>query len=178
MPLTGDPSAQPDLTPTDLVPIGLLTLLRSGDAVGALSIFVDATPRARGSAIDVRNHLMDLLRRVVIGSPPEVPRVLEAAVSRIQLDIEELLDPRVPGRGRALFAGLGGSPPIRFSGQLRSPAVGEQIRQRPGPVATTAGREQPTTPRREQRQRRARDHRLRVVDRVAGSAARLADEYD
>jgi hypothetical protein len=51
-------------------------------------------------------------------------------------------------------------------------------RQRPGPVAPSAGRAQQTTPAREQRQRRARDQRLRFVEHAARVVAHLADARD
>ena len=48
-------------------------------------------------------------------------------------------------------------------------------RQRPGPVASSAGRAQQMTPAREQRQRRARDQRLRFVKRAARAVTHRAD---
>ena len=51
-------------------------------------------------------------------------------------------------------------------------------RQRPGPVAPSAGRAQQTTPAREQRQRRARDQRLRFVEHAARVVAHQADARD
>jgi hypothetical protein len=51
-------------------------------------------------------------------------------------------------------------------------------RQRPGPVAPSAGRAQQTTPAREQRQRRARYQRLRFVEHAARVVAHLADARD
>ena len=51
-------------------------------------------------------------------------------------------------------------------------------RQRSGPVASTVGRAQPTTPAREQRQRRTRDHRLRFLEHAARVVAHLADARD
>jgi hypothetical protein len=51
-------------------------------------------------------------------------------------------------------------------------------RQRPGPVASRAGRAQQMTPAREQRQRRARDQRLRFVKHVARVVTDRADAQD
>jgi hypothetical protein len=130
-PLGGDPRGNPidkgdlvhkrDVTAADLDPAGLLTLLGEREPAGVLSIFVNAGPNVRRSAIDIRNRLSDLQRRVTVQGPYERSDALSAAVERIGPDIERLVDPRQAGRGRALFARVDGGAPILYSSRLRLP---------------------------------------------------------
>jgi len=101
----------------------LLGLLRSGDSAGVLSIYVDAHPnggrrRASAAAIDIRNRLAELGRRLESGADPERARLLRATLAAHERELERLLDPREPGRGRALYLPLGGGEPALFSNRL------------------------------------------------------------
>jgi hypothetical protein len=98
----------------------LLDLLQTTDAAGVLSIYVDAG-NDRVAAIDVRNRLAELERRIAGNGSPLVADALTRSLTRLQPVLQRLLDPRSPGRGRALFVGLTGSGVISFSSQLRLP---------------------------------------------------------
>lgn len=104
----------------------LLGLLRRRDAAGVLSIYVDAHPNggsqhASAAAIDIRNRLAELERRLESGADPERARVLRAALAAHEGELERLLDPRQPGRGRAFYLPLGGGEPAFFSNRLPLP---------------------------------------------------------
>lgn len=98
-----------------------MTLLGRSEPAGVVSIFVDAGPDVRGAAIDIRNRLSDLERRVALEAPTERSGALSATLRRIAPNVARLLDPRALGRGRALFAPVRGGDPIAYSTQLRLP---------------------------------------------------------
>jgi hypothetical protein len=98
----------------------LLNLLQMTDPAGVLSIYVDGG-NDRGTAIDVRNRLAELERRVAANGSPLVADALTHALTRLEPVLDRLLDPRSAGRGRALFVGLTASEVISFSSQLRLP---------------------------------------------------------
>jgi hypothetical protein len=98
----------------------LLDLLEMTDDAGVLSIYVDAG-NDRAAAIDVRNRLAELERRIAGNGSPLVADALTRSLTRLEPVLERLLDPRSPGRGRALFVGLTGAEVVSFSSQLRFP---------------------------------------------------------
>lgn len=77
------------------------------DPVGVLSVYVDASPGEREgrdtAAVALRNALHALER-----SQHERPRAaaLHEALERLRGPLDDLLSPRLAGRGRALFAGI------------------------------------------------------------------------
>jgi release factor family 10 len=111
---------------------------------------------------------MRLANRVVLDASPFIHPLLElveagrpAGVALIATDGVELLDWRL--------------------GELRrltriAPDGTDSGGQRPGPVVTNAARAQQITPWREQRARREREQRRRLLDRAAREASRLGDE--
>jgi hypothetical protein len=104
----------------------LLALLRGADSAGVLSIYVDARPNggrrhASTAAIDIRNRLAELERRLESGADPERARLLQATLAAHEGELERLVDPREPGRGRALYLPLGGGEPALFANRLPLP---------------------------------------------------------
>lgn len=77
------------------------------DPVGVLSVYVDASPRGGegrdAAAVALRNELHELERRARDG---ERGAALREALERLRGPLDDLLSPRVPGQGRALFAGI------------------------------------------------------------------------
>ena len=103
-----------------------LGLLRRRDPVGVLSIYVDAhsgdgSRHTGATAIDIRNRLGGLERRLEPDSVPERANALRKTLSEYWPDIERLVDPREQGRGRALYVPLSGGEPARFSNRLPLP---------------------------------------------------------
>jgi hypothetical protein len=117
----------PDLTTSQQLDAqALLGLLQRSDPVGVLSIYVDARPdpavsRSRRSAIDIKNRLAELERRVSHEGPPERARAVRSRLESIAPEMERVLDPREGGRGRALYVPLGDEPAVRFSSGLPLP---------------------------------------------------------
>jgi hypothetical protein len=104
----------------------LLALTQQIDPLGVLSIYVDARPGgsaagSRGPAIDIKNRLAELERRVRADGPPERARAVRDNLERLAPEIDRLLDPRESGRGRALYVPLGNEPAARFSSRLPLP---------------------------------------------------------
>jgi hypothetical protein len=104
----------------------LLALTQQTDPLGVLSIYVDARPDgsaadSRGSAIDIKNRLAELERRVSTEGPPERARAVRDSLDRLAPEIDQLVDPREGGRGRALYVPLGSEPLARFSSRLPLP---------------------------------------------------------
>jgi hypothetical protein len=109
-----------ELTAADLDDDLLLELVRTRDPLGVLSIYVDAqNPRA--GAIEVKNRLADLERRLASNGSVELADAVPRLIRRITPILERLVEPGAPGRGRALFAPLGRSEVTTFSTQLRLP---------------------------------------------------------
>lgn len=98
----------------------LLELLQMSDGAGVLSIYVD-TGVDRAAAIDVGNRLAELEQRIARDGSSAVAdaTALTKALARAEPVLARLLDPRSPGRGRALFLGLSRGEAISFSSQLR-----------------------------------------------------------
>jgi hypothetical protein len=83
----------------------LAELSRRTDPTGVLSIYLDARPGAlRTASIDIKNRLAELRRR--LAGSPERARVVHQAIARLQDEIDRLIDPEEPGRGRILFAAI------------------------------------------------------------------------
>ena len=111
---------QRELTAADLDDDLLLELVRARDPLGVLSIYVDAhSPRA--GAIEVKNRLADLERRLAFNGSVELADAVPRLIRRITPALERLVDAGATGRGRALFAALGRSEVTMFSTQLRLP---------------------------------------------------------
>ena len=109
-----------ELTAADLDDDLLLQVVRTRDPLGVLSIYMDAqSPRA--GAIEVKNRLADLERRLASNGSAEVADAVPRLIRRITPALERLVDAGAPGRGRALFAPLGRSEVTTFSTQLRLP---------------------------------------------------------
>jgi hypothetical protein len=104
----------------------LLALVHQTDPLGVLSIYVDVQPEgpgggARASAIDIRNRLAELERRIRADGNPQRARALRDRLERLAPEIELLLDPREGDRGRALYVPLRNGPTTRFSSRLPLP---------------------------------------------------------
>jgi hypothetical protein len=112
---------QRELTAADLDDDLLLELVRTRDPLGVLSIYMDAhSPRA--GAIEVKNRLADLERRLASNGSVELADAVSRLSRRITPTLERLVEPGATGRGRALFAPLGRSEVMTFSTQLRLPS--------------------------------------------------------
>jgi hypothetical protein len=112
---------QRELTAGNLDDDLLLELIRTHDPLGVLSIYVDAhSPRT--GAIEVKNRLADLERRLASNGSVELADAVPRLIRRITPALERLVDPGASGRGRALFATLGRSEVMTFSTQLRLPS--------------------------------------------------------
>jgi hypothetical protein len=98
----------------------LLELSRRTDPVGVLSIYVDARPGGgpRAAAIELKNRLTDLERRLVAEASPAKARSIQEGIARLEGEVERLSDPEEPGRGRVLFAALSETWLVRASARL------------------------------------------------------------
>jgi hypothetical protein len=116
-----------ELTPNELFdPHALLELTRRTAPDGVLSIYVGADtgadPGLKGAAIDIKNRLSELERNVAAEGPGARAEALRRHIQRLGPEIERLVSPLQPGRGRALFAFLGSDEEvIRFSSQMPLP---------------------------------------------------------
>lgn len=103
----------------------LLALSQRTDPVGVLSVYVEAQPGSdpglRAAAIDVKNRLSELQRRIESEGPPERARGLAEGIDRLAPEIDRLTNPQEQGRGRVLFAALGEDRVTRFASQLPVP---------------------------------------------------------
>lgn len=126
----------------------LLSLVRMRGADGVLSIYVDADPAAQMGerpawAITVRNELRALTGRVEQEGPRRRRVVLLEALEQLDDEVADLLDASAPGRGRALFAALGGDDVRRVELQVPLPSrvvLEELAYVRPLVVALEEGR--------------------------------------
>jgi hypothetical protein len=89
--------------------VDLLEILRLRDRYGVLSAYVDADPREQASArpgwmVAAENALDDLRSRAKAEGDRDRWTAIQKALGRLEPELEALLDPRRPGRGRALFA--------------------------------------------------------------------------
>jgi hypothetical protein len=80
------------------------------DDVGVLSFYVGHTPAQAADPqptqpIEIRNELKALRERLD-GGDRDVARAVERRLEEIDRDIDELLDPKSSGQGRALFVGV------------------------------------------------------------------------
>lgn len=112
-------------TPDFYDPQFLLALSQGTDPVGVLSVYVDAQPGSdpglRAAAIDLKNRLSELQRRIESEGPPERARGLAEGIDRLAPEIDRLTNPHEQGRGRVLFAALGEDRVTRFASQLPLP---------------------------------------------------------
>jgi hypothetical protein len=102
---------------------GLLDLARRTDALGVLSVYVNADPTGErdAMAIDLKNRYRELQRRVAEEGPAERRRDLVAALDRLGPEVERLVTPAESGRGRVAFAALGGDWVVRLDSQMPVP---------------------------------------------------------
>ena len=101
----------------------LLDLSRRTTALGVLSVYVNADPVGSwdATAIDVKNRYRELQRRVREDGPAGRSRGVVAALERLGPEVEHLTSPAEPGRGRVLFAALGGDWDVRLDSQMAVP---------------------------------------------------------
>jgi Bacterial archaeo-eukaryotic release factor family 10 len=100
----------------------LVEVSRRTDAVGVVSVYVDADPRRRdAAAIDIKNRYRELQRRVAEDAPADRGRQVLAALEEFAPEVERLTNPTEPGRGRILFAALTGDWDIRLESQMPVP---------------------------------------------------------
>jgi hypothetical protein len=105
-------------------PAALAPVLGLGGAGGVLSIYVDADPALGAGArpawqAPVRVALRRLVRDTHRTGSREERIALETRLAELEPELRALLDPRRPGRGRALFAAVDGGAPRRF--ELHAP---------------------------------------------------------
>jgi len=111
-----------ELTSEQLLdPRAVVALLRQAPAGGVLSVYVDADPAdpgLQGAAIDLRNRLGELERRVAHAGPPERAAAVADALRRLAPELERLTSPQEGGRGRVLFAPVDDGEPTRLAARL------------------------------------------------------------
>jgi hypothetical protein len=90
----------------------LLELARRTDELGVVSVYAHADPGQdpglEGVGIDLKNRYRELERRMSEDGAGERGREVSTALERLRPQLEALTDPTAPGRGRIVFAGLGG----------------------------------------------------------------------
>lgn len=101
----------------------LRELVAMKDELGVLSLFATADPREEAAArpawdIRLRNELTAIREHVATWPDRERRQLVLDAIESLELDIRELIDPRVPGIGRAMFAPLSGGEVRKVSLQL------------------------------------------------------------
>ena len=116
----------PDLSAENFDQTALLGLLRQRDPLGVLSIYVDANPgggrrHAGAAAIDIKNRLAELARRLEYDGAHERGNALRETLRDHWPDIERLVDPRTQGRGRALYVPLSGGERLGSTNRLPLP---------------------------------------------------------
>jgi hypothetical protein len=101
----------------------LLDLARRTDALGVLSVYVNADPTGdrNAMAIDLRNRYRELQRRVAEEAPADRRRDVVAALDRLGPALERLATPTESGRGRVEFAALSGDWVVRLDSQMPVP---------------------------------------------------------
>ena len=101
----------------------LLDLVRTRDAQGVLSVYVGMDPAQEASgrpawSIEVRNELRALVDHARAEGPHARWALLEQRIEGIETDLEALVDASEFGRGRALFAPVGGDEIVRVASEL------------------------------------------------------------
>ncbi|HET6532634.1 MAG TPA: VLRF1 family aeRF1-type release factor [Actinoplanes sp.] len=101
----------------------LLDLSRRTDALGVVSVYVNADPTGdrNATAIDLRNRYRELQRRVAEEGRAERRREIAAALDRLGPEVGRLATPSESGRGRVAFAALGGDWMLRLDSQMPLP---------------------------------------------------------
>jgi len=101
----------------------LLNLARRTDALGVLSVYVNADPTGERNAmaIDLKNRYRELQRRAAEEGPADRRRDLVAALDRLGPEVEGLATSAESGRGRVAFAALGGDWVVRLDSQMPIP---------------------------------------------------------
>jgi len=96
-------------------------LMGMSDDLGVLSLYVDTGAEEgrrsgpSGGTIALRNALSELRERVRSAGPHERWNALEQRLDALAPALAELVDPSLPGRGRALFVALSGGDPRTLS---------------------------------------------------------------
>jgi hypothetical protein len=96
------------------------------DPTGVLSIYVDADPQRTpgdqpGWAVAVRTQLRAVERNVRTEGPRDRWLAFAARLAELEAELSRLLDPRGPGRGRALFVAVSQGEVRRISVQAPFP---------------------------------------------------------
>lgn len=100
----------------------VLELSRRTDALGVLSVYVNADPVSReATAIDIKNRYRELQRRVKDDQPAGWSRDVVAALERLGPEVERLASPTEPGRGRLAFAAIAAEWVVRLDSQMPLP---------------------------------------------------------
>lgn len=104
----------------------LLSLASLRDPFGVLSLYVAADPGQQATmrapwAIELDNGLREVRERVKSEGPRERWVRLAERLDELEPELARLIDAREPGRGRALFAPVGGGEVRRVSLQLPLP---------------------------------------------------------
>lgn len=108
-----------DSTLDDVSIDALLDVARRTDDIGVVSIYADvSTPAERErTRIDLSNRFRELRGRIAAKGDARSTEIV-AGLDRIQPQIADLTDLVESGRGRILFAALGGPWSIRLSGMM------------------------------------------------------------
>jgi peptide subunit release factor 1 (eRF1) len=85
-------------------------LIGFSDPSGVLSFYVGNTPekaadRQPTAPIEIRNQLKSLTAELGAHDPSRA-KAVERRLGKLSTDLDHLLDPKAPGRGRALFVGV------------------------------------------------------------------------
>jgi hypothetical protein len=95
------------------------------DDLGVVSVYAHADPGRdpglEGLAIDLKNRYRQLQRRISDDAPGDRGRELSAALERLAPQVESLASPAGSGRGRILFATLGGDWTLRVESAMPVP---------------------------------------------------------
>ncbi|GIU95371.1 MAG: hypothetical protein KatS3mg012_1828 [Gaiellaceae bacterium] len=96
------------------------------DPIGVVSVYVDADPKEQAAArpawvVATENGLRDVRERVKVNGDHARWKAVFERLDELEPELSALLDPRRPGRGRALFATVEG-------GELRTVALHVPLR--------------------------------------------------
>lgn len=103
----------------------VLELGRLRDPVGVISVYVGSTPERQAGttpqwAVAIRNQIRELRQRVKEEGPREHWMAVSERLDALGPELEEVLDPKAYGRGRALFAPVSAKGVRRFAVQTPS----------------------------------------------------------
>lgn len=101
----------------------ILSLLDMSDQIGVLSFYVGITPEEMANPqppwqIEIRNGVREIRQQVREHQPREHWKAVHERLDALEPQISELVDAKAPGRGRAMFVGIGNGETHRVSIQV------------------------------------------------------------